>query len=137
MKYGLSMLYFVLGYFSSITMFPLFATSGNKGPGPKQTIISTSRTKLRNVYLVVISEFCLSAVFCCLLSAAYTSLCRDLKYLLKVKYIILVYPSMADFSQFFGAGSKHNPMSENNLTKMICICVWKDIISPNFHRICV
>ena len=33
----------------------------------------------------------------CVLAPAYTSLCRDLQYLLKVRYIIIVYPNIVAF----------------------------------------
>ena len=59
---------------------------------PNGPYISTFHTILRNVCLSVISEFCLS-----LSSTAYTSLCRDLKYLLEVRYIIPNDPYVARF----------------------------------------
>ena len=57
------------------------------------------QTIIRNVCLSAISEFCLSVVVCSA-STTYTSLCRGLKYLLKVRFIILVYPNVARFSIF-------------------------------------
>ena len=53
---------------------------------PNGPYISTSQTNLRNVYLLVISEFSLSSV-------TYTSLCRGLKCLLKIPYFIQDYPN--------------------------------------------
>ena len=44
---------------------------------------------------------------------AYTRLCRGLKYLLKVRYIIVGDPNGAGFFRsFFWAGRQHGPMSE-------------------------
>ena len=76
----------------------------------------------------------------CSSSAAYTSLCRSLKYLLKVSYIIQNYPSIVRFLNFktlFLDRSKTLPYVWKNITEMNNICVWKDIASPKFHRICV
>ena len=51
--------------------------------------ISTIQTILRNVCLTVILEFSLPSSVC-VFAPAYTSLCRGLQYLVKVRYIILV-----------------------------------------------
>ena len=54
------------------------------------------RKVLGNVCLSVIQEFCLSlSSSVCVLAPAYTSLYRGLKYLLEVRYIILVNPKIA------------------------------------------
>ena len=44
---------------------------------------------------LVIPEFCMRRLSVCSVSTAFTSLCRSLKYLLKVWYITLNYPNMA------------------------------------------
>ena len=80
----------------------------------------------KNVCLWEISEFCLLSVDCSP-TAAYTSLCRDQKYLLKLRYIILVYLNVTGFLIFETiclGRSKTLPMSENNITKINGICVW-------------
>ena len=63
------------------------------------SFINMFQTNIRNVSLSVILEFCLSVVVC-VLAPAYTSLCRGLKYLPKVRYIILVDPLWARFLIF-------------------------------------
>ena len=65
---------------------------------PNRPYMNTIQTVLGNVCLSVISDFCLSSVCCA--STAYTSLFRGLKYLLKVRYIILNYPNVAWFFIF-------------------------------------
>ena len=70
----------ILGYFYSNPMFPLSLQLPSY-MNTFQTII------LRNICLSAILKFCLWSVVCCLLSmvcsmsAAYTSLCRGLKYI--------------------------------------------------------
>ena len=49
-------------------------------------------------FLIQLRFFGLLSV--CSASAVYTSLRRDLKYLLKVRYIILIYPNVAEFFIF-------------------------------------
>ena len=80
-------------------MFPLFLQLPEKMVlDPNWPYISTFQTILRNVCLSIISEFCLSVGrSVCRASTAYTSFCRGLKYLLKVRYIILNYPNVARF----------------------------------------
>ena len=88
---------FILVYFSSKPMFPLFLLLPEKKVlDPNRPYISMSQTVLRHFCLSVILEFCLLSVGCNA-SAAYTSLCRSLKYLLKVLYDILVYPNVTRF----------------------------------------
>ena len=74
----------------------IFATSRRKALDSNGPYISTSQTKIRKVYLYVGYFEILSVVVVCLwsgsTSAVYTSLCRGLKYLLNVPYIILGYP---------------------------------------------
>ena len=72
----------VLGYFSVTT---IFATSRKSGPRPKWTIYKH------------ISDNSSSSSSICSASTAYTSLCRGLKYLLKVRYIISNHPNVARF----------------------------------------
>ena len=73
---------------------------------PKQTILQFPKkgprfqTILRNVYLSGIPELCLSSVGVYVLASAYTSICKDLEYLLKVWYIIVVDPLRDDFLIF-------------------------------------
>ena len=57
---------------------PTFSTSGKKVLDPNEPYISMFQIKIRNVSLLVISEFCLSVI--CSASTVYTSLCRGLKY---------------------------------------------------------
>ena len=86
----------LLAYFGPYVL-TIFAASGKNVLDPNAPYISTFQTILRNVCLVVISEFCLSV---CSASTTYTSLCIDLKYILKVRYIILNYPNVAQFLIF-------------------------------------
>ena len=68
---------------------------------PKGQYISTNQIKIINVCMSVISKFCLSSSsVVCSASTTYTSLCRDLKYLLKVGYILVVYLNVASFFDF-------------------------------------
>ena len=86
------------------------ASTGKKVLDPNEPYISTSRSKIRSVCLSVILEFCLSSLsVVCSAFIACPSLCRGLKYSLKVGYIILVYLNVTGFliSNFFFAGSKH------------------------------
>ena len=128
----------ILGYFSSNPMFSLFLQlPGKKVLDPNGPYIHTF---LRNVCLSVILKFCLSSYVICSASTAYTSLCRSLKHLLKVKYIILNYLKMARFLIFETlclGRAKTWTYVWKNLTKMSGIWVWYHIASPNFHRICV
>ena len=107
------------------------------GPKPKWT--QMFQTILRNVWLLVILEFCLLSVVCNA-SAAYISLCKDIKYLLKIPYIIQNSPNMAGFFIFstLCLGKwKTFPYVQKNIIKMNGICVWYHISLPSFHRICV
>ena len=80
----------ILGQFSSNHMFPLFVLLPEKKIlGPNWPYISTFQTKIRNVCLLYVVYST---------SAAYNSLCRGLKYLLKVGHIILDCPKVAKFS---------------------------------------
>ena len=82
---------FQLPYFSTI-----FVTSGKKILDPNGPYISTFQTIKKNC-LSVGRSACRSV---CHASTAYTSVCRGLKYLLKVRYIILNYPNVARFLIF-------------------------------------
>ena len=91
---------FIWGYFYSNSMFPLFL----QFPRPKWTIYKHVSDNPKNCLTVgnfgVLSFVCgLLSVFCSA-SAAYISLWRDLKYWLKVRYIILVYSKMTLFLVF-------------------------------------
>ena len=105
--------------FSSKPMFLTFLCDfQRKGRRPKCTNSKAC--------LSCILEFYLSLSICSA-SIAYTILCRGLKYLLKVPYIILDYPNVSRFLIFgtlFWAGPKHCSMPENNIAKMNSICVW-------------
>ena len=101
--------------------------------------INAFQTNLRNFWLSVTMEFCLSSVICGLPSAK-PSLFRGQEYLLKVGCIILVDSNVVEFWIFetvFVAGCKHCPMSEKNITQINGICVWYNIASSNRHRMCV
>ena len=126
----------------------------------KKLYTKASQTKIRNVYMSLISELYLSSsVYRA--STAYTSICRGLKYLLKIRNIILIYTNVCPdfwFSKLFIlAGRKHYPMSKNNITKMndyvsdfnvhILVCrharsdcrLWNvlqfDCVFGNFHKL--
>ena len=91
---------FSLGYFYSNPMFPLFLKLSEKRVlDPNGPCINTLQTILRNVCLSVILKFYpLSVVYGA--SAAYTSLCRGLKFLLNVRCIVLNYPNVTRSSIF-------------------------------------
>ena len=59
-----------------------------------QLPVKRTQTQMDHIYN---SKKCL---FVCSASTAYTSFCRSLKYLLKVRYIILIYPIVARFLIF-------------------------------------
>ena len=58
----------------------------------------------------------LSVVVVCSASTAYTSLCRGLKYLLKIIYIILVYPNVARFLNFLDSLLRQSKEISQKLT---------------------
>ena len=74
--------------------FPLFCNFRKKVPRPKWTIYKHKSDK--NKKCVSVGNFKILSVTCSA-SAAYTSLCRGLKYLLKVGYIILDNLNLARF----------------------------------------
>ena len=89
---------------------------------PNWPYISTFQTILIIVCLSVIVEFCLSSsiVLACVLAPAYTSLCRGMEYLLKVRYIIVVDPNRSGFwfsRQFFWAEWQHSPIYLKNTSQ--------------------
>ena len=112
-------------------LYSLFLKLPEKSARPKWTM-----TEIRIVCLSVILEFYL-LLSVCNASIVYTSLCRGLKYLLKVQYIILVYPNLANYL----------------ITNTVLCCrmetlpyVWKKyhknerhlcIASPNIHKMYV
>ena len=99
-----------------------------------QQYLNTFQANVRNVCLSVT----LSVV--CGLLPAYPSLCRDLEYLLKIRYIILVNLKLTDFwfsRPFFLGRSAILPYVWKNITKINVICVWQHISSSNFYRMCV
>ena len=108
-------------YFWFVDIF--FAISEKKVQN--RLYINTFQTNLRNICLSVMEiEFCLSSVVCRLWTAF--SLCRGLVYLLKVRYITLVVPNVAEVlisNTVFVAAWKHCPMSENNITQINVIYV--------------
>ena len=71
--------------------------------------INTLQTNLRNVWLLVVLEFCLCP------RSVYISLYRGLEYSPKIRYIIEIDPLWDGFLIFetvFWAGRQHCPMSE-------------------------
>ena len=79
-----------------------FCNFRKKGPRPKLTIykhVSDNSKKCKSVgNFGILSVICRLSV--CRASTAYNSLCRGLKYLLKVSYIILNYPNVTRFLIF-------------------------------------
>ena len=91
----------ILTYFYSKPVDIFFAIFEK---GPNGSYINTFQTDLRNIYLSVILEFCLSSSsYVCVLAPAYTSLCRDLEYVPKVRYIIIVDPQWNGFLGYFSS----------------------------------
>ena len=90
------------GVMVGILVFYRSQVSGSihTSPSNRPYYINTFQRNLRNVYLFwyVRNPVCLS--FVCSASTVNTSLCRGLKYLLKVRYIFLVYHNVARFSFF-------------------------------------
>ena len=93
-----------------------------------------------NVCLSVILEFCLLlsssllSVVVCSAPTDYASLCRGLKYLLKIFYFIHYYLNMVEFLIFdtvFWALGLHCFMSEKYHNNELHLCL---VSSPNFHR---
>ena len=82
--------HFLVTFIVTLYVSTIFAISERKVLDPNGPYLNTFQTILRNVCLPVILKFCLWAIVCCLsilsvvcsMSAAYTSLCRDPKYLL-------------------------------------------------------
>ena len=83
----------------------------------------------------------LIALFCCLcMPTAYTRLCLELQYSLKIPYLIRDNPNVARLlilETVFWAVRQHCPMSEKNVTNFNGICILQHISSLNFHRVCV
>ena len=93
----------VLGYFSVALCSYYFCNFRKKGPRPKWTIykhVSDNSKKCLSVGNFGILSVVVVGVLCSA-STAYTGLCRGLKYLLKVRYIILVDPNGAGFRLLF------------------------------------
>ena len=85
----------------------------------KRLFINTFQTILRSVCLLVVLQFCTSFVVFVLVPA-YTSLCRGLDYLLKVRYIIVVVLNGSDsmiFSTFFCYGMEILPYVAENTSQ--------------------
>ena len=90
-----------LVFFFSKPMFTLFLQLLEKRIlEPNEPYIRASQTKIRNICMSVILEFCLPVVAVYSASTAYTSLCRGLKYLLKIPYCIQYYLNMTRFLVF-------------------------------------
>ena len=85
-----------------------------------------------NNILSVISQFCLSV---CRGSTAYTRLCRSLKYLLKVRYIIVNVARFLIFETFCLCRAKTLTYVWKNITKMNGIWVCFTKLSQNACRI--
>ena len=62
---------------------------------PNGLYINLSQTKIWNI-----DNFGILSVVVCSVFAAYTSFCKGLKCLLKVRYIILLYPKLTEFLIF-------------------------------------
>ena len=107
-----------------ITCSHFFYKFQKKGPRPKWTIYKHESDK-KEKCLSVIEKICLFSVVCSA-SAVYSSLCRGLKYLLKVWYIILVYPYVARFLIFetlwLGNDLK---VSLDKVHQDIKLCLWR------------
>ena len=125
-------------FWQPFLLVPTFLTDFRKKVlDPNISIYKHESDNLRNFCL---SVGIMSVFVVCSASTAYTGLCKGLKYLLKVRYIILDSSNVVGFlifKTFFWAGWKHCPMSGNSITKMNAICIWYHIASPNFHRTCV
>ena len=81
------------------------------GPDKNKQCLSVRNFGIQSAVIVVVV---------CSAFTAYTSLCRGLKYLLKVRYIILVYPNLARFLY----------KNIKKITKFV-------FDNTNFHRLCV
>ena len=75
-----------------VVLFPLFLQLPEKTPRPKCTIYKHVSDNSKK-YLSV-GNFGILFVVCSAYTA-YTSLCRGLKYFLKVRYFIINYPNVA------------------------------------------
>ena len=119
--------WFIMVCFLSKPMLPLFFGNFRKKVlNPNGPYIGTNQITMRNVFMSVCS------------SSTYTWLCRGLKYLLKVPYIIQDYLNVVEFliSETLCLGrSKTLACVWKNITKVNGICVWKDIALPNLYRI--
>ena len=60
----------------------------------------------------------------CNASAAYTRLCKGLKYLLKVRYIILNYPDFDFRDSLFGKGKNIDLCLKNNIKNKLTAFVY-------------
>ena len=76
-------------------MFPLFCNFRKKVLDPNRTYISMIQTKIWKF-----SNFGILCIVVCSASTAYTSLCRNLNYLLKIIYITLVYSNVGGYLIF-------------------------------------
>ena len=80
-----------------------------------------SQAKIRLFCLLEFLEFCLSVVIVCSAFINYTSLCRSLKYLLKIPYFVQDYPNVPGFSKLFFEQVQN---IAQNIEKINGICVW-------------
>ena len=87
-----------LVYFQYTNVLTIFVTSRKKGPKPKWTIYKHESDKNKKNLSVGYLGI-LSVVVCCG-PIAYTSLCRDLKYLLNITHFILDYHKVDGFLIF-------------------------------------
>ena len=88
-------LYFLVYFYNKPICRQSFCDFRKKDPRPKWTIYKYILDKSQKCLFVGNSEFCLSSSslllsVVCVLAPGYTNLCRGLKYLRKVWYIILV-----------------------------------------------
>ena len=93
-----------------------FAVSKKNCLDQNRPYINTFQTILRYVCLSVILEFCLYVVIL-VFTLAYTSLCKGLKYLLKVMFIIEIDPNGAGFLIFDTVFQQHYPMFKKKYHK--------------------
>ena len=119
----------------------IFTTSRKKCLRPKYTIYKHKSDKSKKFLYVShfgilsVIVFHLSSVICRHLpifssSTAYTSLCRGLKYLLKIQYFIKDYPDF--YIHFVWTGKKECPISDKLSQKLTAFVFGKKYLHQNF-----
>ena len=81
----------VFGYFSSNSMFPLFLQLPKKRSWTQMDQLYKYVSDKKNMNCLSVVNFGTTLSSVCSASTAYINLCRGLKYLLEVRYIILDY----------------------------------------------